>query len=238
MNVLISGGAKNGKSFFAQRLARQMAVSPDRSLVRPLYYIATMIPADEEDRARIQRHVADRDGWGFETLEHGRDLLGLLDQADVDGLAGCVQDAAISRADPAGRTSVDPAGVFLLDSVTALLSNEMFGADEAGNFRFDAEAPARVAADCAAFARRTGNTVFVSDTIYGDAGRYDPMTEDYRRGLGLVDRRLAAVCDWVIEVSAGTVEVWKSPIGDSNANETDSRISDGLGMLLLDPLPL
>ena len=47
MNVLISGGCKNGKSFFAQQLAAELAAG------RPLYYIATMIPRDDEDRARM-----------------------------------------------------------------------------------------------------------------------------------------------------------------------------------------
>ena len=207
MNILISGGAKNGKSYYAQKLAKQMAeelpkqmaaemsgqlsagiqgqAAEDQSRL-PLYYIATMIPHDEEDHARIRRHVSERAGWGFETLECGRNLQGLLQCRD-------------------GVPPVDPRGVFLLDSVTALLSNEMFDA----NGRFDPDAAERVAADCTAFARATGNTVFVSDYIYGDAEKYDTMTEDYRRGLALVDRRLAAVCDHVMEVSAGTIERWK-----------------------------
>ena len=179
MNVLISGGAKNGKSYYAQRIAKQMAEEQGV----PLYYIATMIPRDEEDRARIRRHIAERAGWGFQTLEQGLDLPGLL-----------------RRGGP-----VDPKGVFLLDSVTALLSNEMFGEDGT----YDPGAARRVAADCTAFAKATGNTVFVSDYIYGDAQRYDTMTEDYRRALAAVARQLAKVCERVVEVSAGQIEDWK-----------------------------
>ena len=93
MSVFISGGCKNGKSFYAQRIAKAAGT--------PLYYIATMIPRDREDDARIARHRQERAGWGFETLECGADILSCLDRAD-------------------------PAGAFLLDSVTALLSNEMF----------------------------------------------------------------------------------------------------------------
>ena len=186
MNILISGGAKNGKSYYAQRLAKQMAEETGH----PLYYIATMIPHDEEDHARIRRHVSERAGWGFETLERGTDLMGLL------------------------GGPVDPRGAFLLDSVTALLSNEMF--DEQG--RFDKEAAERVAKDCTAFAKATGNTVFVSDYIYGDAERYDALTEEYRRALATVDRELAKVCDQVIEVSAGMIEKWK-PAGEDWTEE-------------------
>lgn len=231
MNILISGGAKNGKSYYAQHLARQMAlqeIHPDpaakagrdglahpeqdrlltRPLVRPLYYVATMIPRDEEDRARIRRHLREREGWGFETLERGTDLMGLLGT----GPAGADNGSSPAGDVSGGLPGPNPAGVFLLDSVTALLSNEMFAPDGT----MDPQAPARVAKDCAAFAKATGNTVFVSDYIYGDAERYDTMTEDYRRGLALVDRTLARVCDRVIEVSAGLIEDWKSPLGDGN----------------------
>ncbi len=178
MNVFISGGCKNGKSYHAQCLARRQAEESGA----PLYYIATMIPHDEEDHARIRRHLAERDGWGFTTLECGRNLLSLLQ-------------------DP----QVDPSGVFLLDSVTALLSNEMF--DEEGHY--DPEAAKRVRDQLLTFAAGTGSTVFVSDYIYSDACDYDTTVEAYRRGLADADRALAAVCDQVIEISGGMEEFWK-----------------------------
>ncbi|MGI6212418.1 MAG: adenosylcobinamide-GDP ribazoletransferase [Anaerovoracaceae bacterium] len=180
MNVFISGGCKNGKSMHAQRLAKEMA----EKVGKPLYYVATMIPRDEEDRARIRRHIADREGWGFQTLECGTEILSLLD-----------------------RPEVDADGVFLFDSVTALLSNEMFREDGS----VDRRAPERVRQDLAAFARRTGSTVFVSDYIYSDARTFDELTEVYRRGLAACDRELAKVCDQVLEVSFSMVRVWKGP---------------------------
>lgn len=170
MNVLISGGCKNGKSFFAQEEAKKQAEEKGA----PLYYLATMIPSDEEDRARIHRHVSERAGWGFTTVEQGRDICGALKKAD-------------------------PRGVFLLDSVTALLSNEMFAPDGTA----DLQAPERVSRQLAEFAERTGNTIFVSDFIYSDALRYEELTEEYRRGLALCDRTLAKLCGQVIEVCYG-----------------------------------
>jgi len=178
MNIFISGGCKNGKSMHAQELARDMAAESGR----PLYYIATMIPGDEEDRVRIARHIEARDGWGFQTLEQGTDLCRCLDQPGVD-----------------------PRGAFLMDSVTALLSNEMFRADGT----YDAGAADRVADDLVEFASRTGSTVFVSDYIYSDARVFDEYTQHYRRSLALCDRRLAAVCDRVIEVSFGVFKELK-----------------------------
>lgn len=182
MNVFISGGCKNGKSYYAQKLAAGMA----KEQGKPLYYIATMIPRDEEDRARIRRHLAERDGWGFETLEQPTDLTALLDEPKVD-----------------------KGGVFLLDSVTAIMENEMFRRREDGGIVFDEGAAERVGADMEAFAKATGNTVFVSDGIYGDMGEYSQSTEDYRRALASVDRVLAKTCDRVIEITYGMEEIWK-----------------------------
>ena len=51
MNVLITGGAKNGKSHYAQELARDMAL--EKSV--PLYYVATMIPHEvSEHRSAVE----------------------------------------------------------------------------------------------------------------------------------------------------------------------------------------
>ncbi len=224
MNVLISGGAKNGKSYYAQNLAKAMASGKGC----PLYYIATMIPRDEEDEARIRRHRAERAGWGFQTVERGRDLPGMFDAAvpaapnasepsdpsepNAGDPTGPSEPNASEPSDPSGPNAgdaavpsgPDPSGVFLLDSVTALLSNEMFREDGT----FDPDAAGRTARECCAFAEMTGNTIFVSDYIYGDAEEYDPFTEDYRRALAAVDKKLAQVCDRVIEVSAGCIEEW------------------------------
>ena len=65
MNIYISGGAKNGKSTFAQQRAKELASAGGT----PLYYVATMIARDSEDDARVARHRREREGWGFETLE-------------------------------------------------------------------------------------------------------------------------------------------------------------------------
>jgi len=171
MSTFISGGCKNGKSFYAQRIAKASD--------SPLYYIATMIPHDDEDDARILRHRDERDGWGFETLECGTDILSCLERAD-------------SR------------GSFLLDSVTALLSNEMFDAQG-----FHPGAAEKIADELCEFVRRAPNTVLVSDYIYSDAAFYDDWTEAYRRGLAAIDRRLAQICENVIEVVNGQIICYK-----------------------------
>lgn len=176
MNILISGGCKNGKSYYAQHLAKQQAAGN-----APLYYLATMEPADEEDRARILRHQEERNGWGFTTLEKGSDISAL---------------------------DADFSGSFLLDSVTALLSNEMFRRDGT----VDRTAYIRVADELSKLAEKSGNVVFVSDYIYSDAVKYDELTELFRKGLAAIDRILAKKCDAVIEVSYGNIQLLKGEV--------------------------
>ena len=171
MSTYISGGCKNGKSLWAQRIALACG--------GPRYYVATMLPRDDEDEARIRRHRAERAGWGFITIERGRDILGALEGAD-------------------------PSGAFLLDSVTALLANEMFDGEGV-----HPQACLKVAEELAEFVRRAPNTVLVSDYIFSDAAVYDALTEAYRRGLAHIDRRLAAACDNVLEASAGLLTAHK-----------------------------
>lgn len=176
MTFFLSGGAKNGKSTLAQELAVKLSGDGKR------YYVATMIPADEEDYARIRRHVADRAGLDFETVECEKNMLSCLDKADKDG-------------------------TFLVDSATALLQNAMFPKEK--NYEMDLDGAKRCADELLAFLKTVKNAVVVSDYIYADAQRYDESTEMYRRCLAGIDRKLAEACDTVVEVAAGNPIVYK-----------------------------
>ena len=79
MNVtLILGGARSGKSRFAESLCR-----PPRS------YIATAQAFDEEMRLRIAKHREDR-GAQWNTIEAPLDLVGALKTAKGDVLVDCL----------------------------------------------------------------------------------------------------------------------------------------------------
>lgn len=176
MTVFISGGAKCGKSSFAQDLTVALAGNGKR------YYVATMIPTGEEDFNRIRQHIADRDGMGFETVECFKDIM------DV----------------------ANPHGTFLVDSVTSLVQNSLFPVDK--NYEMDLNGANRCADALIQFARTVRHAVFVCDYIYSDAGRYSESTEMYRKCLADIDRRLAAVCDTVVEVSAGQLIIHKGDL--------------------------
>lgn len=179
MTVFISGGAKNGKSTLAQDLTVALSEGGKH------YYVATMISTGAEDDERIRRHIADRDGMGFETLECFTDIMACLEAADKDG-------------------------AFLVDSVTALMQNAMFPAEK--NYEMDLDAANRCADRLEAFAGTVRHAVFVSDYIYSDAERYSESTEAYRKALADADRRLAKRCDTVVEVSAGQYFVHKGEL--------------------------
>lgn len=175
MKLFIAGGSRSGKSLWGQRLARALC-----SGGRPLYYVATMVPQDEEDKRRVAEHRAERAGWGFQTEEQPVDLDKLL-------------------------TRCSPCGVFLIDSVTALLANEMFPASG----RADKEAYRRVSSCMVNLCVAVEHAVVVSDFIFSDAGCFDPLTEQYRAGLGYIGRQVAAVCDIVLESVCGRLMVYK-----------------------------
>lgn len=176
MTFFISGGAKNGKSTLAQNLALALAQGGKH------YYVATMISSGAEDDERIRRHIADRAGMGFETVECFKNILQCLDRTDASA-------------------------VYLVDSVTALVQNALFPVEK--NYEPDEAGAQRCIDELVAFAKKVGHVIFVSDSICSDAAHYDEVTEQYRKYLAQADRRLAAVCDTVVEVVAGQYVIYK-----------------------------
>ena len=179
MKIFISGGCKNGKSYYSQHLAKQQQSSDTGAL----YYIATMKAADHEDNERIKKHQQERDGWGFTTMEQWRNIEDIL-------------------------ISCDNNGSFLLDSLTALLANEMFTAD--GKIHPDAKD--KVADGLFKILRQIDNIVIVSDYLYSDALIYDSLSEEYRKSLAALDRLAAKHCDTVLEVCYTQVIVHKQAL--------------------------
>ena len=177
MKVYISGGCKNGKSSYAEKLTQKMQKAD-----APLYYLATMIPKDKEDEARIARHQKDREGCGFETIEVGRDIVAAVKECNKHG-------------------------TFLLDSVTALLANEMFKQNNGDihEYSINSHAHIKITADLTELLIKLDNIVIISDFIYSDAFHYDDLTEAYRRSLAHIDIQIARLCDMVIELSFGNI---------------------------------
>lgn len=101
MLTLVIGGSGSGKSAYAERLAGQY---PGKRV-----YLATMEVYDEESRARIRRHRAQRSHLGMETIEKSSDL-----------------------SDPETLKRIPPDACLLLEDLSNLLANEMFSPDGGG----------------------------------------------------------------------------------------------------------
>ena len=144
-------------------------------------YIATMKPWDEECRRRIERHRQMREKKQFETVECYRNLKGL-------------------KLDIGVQTSV-----VLLECMSNLVSNELFGLGEEG------ETPCLVGTLAAAeilegigkLKEVAEHIVIVTNEVFSDGDSYSMETMAYRKVLGEINQRIAEMSDEVIEVAAG-----------------------------------
>lgn len=174
MIVYISGGCKNGKSKIAENIAYILKQNND-----DFYYIATMKPVDKEDNQRIKKHREDRKNMFFNTIEIHNNIKILEDICNLNS-------------------------TFLLDSVTALLVNEMFI-----NNIFIKDAYKKVCEDLLYIISKIKNIVIVSDYIYSDSIIYDKVTNNYKKGLAFIDKALAKKSDILIEVCYSNIILHK-----------------------------
>ena len=182
MKIYVSGGAKNGKSTYTQNKAVELSKKDNL----PLYYVATMIARDDEDVERVLRHRRERRGLGFKTIEVGPEVGWILDEF----------------------SDISEKGVYLIDSITALLANAMFPNDMLRGFNENAAED--VIQDLTGFINRVEHVIMVSDYLYAErkVSKYegDDWTYVYMEGLAKIDRTIGALCDEVVEVSAGIAE--------------------------------
>ena len=172
MKIYISGGCKNGKTSYAQSAVLKLAKG------RPHVYVATMTAKDDEDRARIAKHIEDRAGLGFITAEKSENISTVLNEYGQNA-------------------------VYLVDSITALLENALYpGGHEAVDPKTAEET---LLNDLLAFSDKAEDAVFVSDYIFSEAQNYSSETLFYMKSLAEIDKALAAKCDVLIEMQGGNI---------------------------------
>jgi adenosylcobinamide kinase / adenosylcobinamide-phosphate guanylyltransferase len=71
--ILVTGGSRSGKSFYAQKAAE--------SLNSSRVFIATCPVIDEEMSRRIQKHQQDRNGRGWHTIEEPVNIASAIENA-------------------------------------------------------------------------------------------------------------------------------------------------------------
>jgi adenosylcobinamide kinase / adenosylcobinamide-phosphate guanylyltransferase len=200
--ILLLGGARSGKSAYAETLAAHIACD------RPVVYIATARADDEEMYERIVNHQAARaESWV--TLEAPTDPAAALDtyQMSVNGTSG------------------SPA-VVVLDCVTLLVSNLLVDSGRAAD-DLDAisttQAEARImgAVESLLEVYRNGpfSLVLVSNEVGMGVVPPYPLGRVYRDVLGRVNARLAREADAVLLLVAGLpvelkvlTETWRQSV--------------------------
>ncbi|MBE6039248.1 MAG: adenosylcobinamide kinase/adenosylcobinamide-phosphate guanylyltransferase [Anaerofustis stercorihominis] len=176
MLIFVLGGVKCGKSMLSQCASKHLHEKRGGNL----YYVATMVPHDDEDRKRVDRHLKDRENWGFETVEEPCYFPQIRDRFTKDD-------------------------VLLIDSMTAYVQNIMFGDDDIVNgIKMD-----DIARHVIELSEVSGDVVVVSDYIFSDAIIYETLTERYREWLGRVHIDIARAADVVIECAYSNPKIIK-----------------------------
>lgn len=241
MKVLVTGGARSGKSGFAERLC--MSRAPRAC------YIATAQAYDVEMKERIALHRLQREsaGYDWQTLEEAQALPELLrrlgsgveprlaaqggkpaDEASASGasaafsvaqpdastigegrsaLHSAARSAAAEQQRSSGTANLhasqasqpSSAPMVLVDCLTLWLSNVLLAAGE------DGEAASRAAMDELAIAveQYPGPLVIVTNEVGDGIVPEYPLGRLYRDLSGMMNQRIARLCDEVFLVTAG-----------------------------------
>ncbi len=172
MFVLVVGRNKSGKSKYAEGLTAALSREHGSCLV----YMATMVPygEGEEGAACIARHRKQREELPFETVERPLDLAGAL----LPGHA-----------------------TILLEDVSNLLANNLFGAGAEAFAALDAGSQAAfVAQEVQALIQRSRSLVAVSIQGLLPGDEYDGPTNRYIELLNEVNALLFEAADAVVEM--------------------------------------
>lgn len=178
--VLILGGARSGKSVYAERITPRLAHGA------AVVYVATGQASDEEMAARIARHRAARPRE-WTTIE-----------APLDPASALAAEPATAKA-----------GVVLLDCVTLWMANLLLTTspelEQTQAESADAEARAwqEVEALLALYRSAPWSLVLVSNEVGMGLVPPYPLGRVYRDLLGRVNARLAAEADAVVLLVAG-----------------------------------
>ncbi|WP_442601613.1 bifunctional adenosylcobinamide kinase/adenosylcobinamide-phosphate guanylyltransferase [Paenibacillus sp. KN14-4R] len=179
MAILVTGGARSGKSSFAEQLAAKLGSSG--------LYIATAQIYDEEMRDRVSSHQAQRASGSFPWMT----------REEPYALAALLRRLAERGGEPQGA-----AVVVLVDCLTLWLSNALLRYAE-GSPEVIPAVTAAIADLVAAVAAYPYPLILVTNEVGDGVVPPSPLGRLFRDLAGRLNQQLAAVCSDVFLVTAG-----------------------------------
>jgi len=189
--ILVTGGARSGKSSYCQKLAE--------SLDGDKLFLATALSLDDEIAERISRHKESRTAAGWATVEEPQELAGAIHAAATDSVI-LVDCLTMWVNNLLGR---DP------DAVAG-------GLDLAPT---EDDMVVRCGQILQACEERRGPTIFVTNDVGLGIVPGDPLSRLYRDLLGRCNQTLAARADAVVLMVAGLPLVLKDSAPSSLSQE-------------------
>ena len=186
--LLVTGGARSGKSAYAERRALELSSAAGGDVV----YLATAAVLDDEMKSRVATHRQTRPAhWQTveEPLHLGRRI----------------------------RELAKPGRVLLIDCVTLWLTN-VLGLNEPGaeapgahQARLDAERDDLIAA----LSQSTGSVILVTNELGSGVVPMGALTRRFVDEHGRTNQRIAEACDSVVLMVSGVPLAVKSPATSS-----------------------
>ena len=136
-----------------------------------------MKPYDKEDEERIKKHIQNREGLNFVTLEVQRNLHEIVN-------------------------NIKSNDTILIDSITSLLTNEMFIGNE-----IIKNPSVNILNGLKQIMVKAKNTVIVSDYIFNDAIDYDEVTKNFKKELAIINKKLAKFVIMLWNVVLGILSI-------------------------------
>lgn len=176
MMILVVGGSGSGKSSYAEEMAVSLARENVNEITMKKYYLATMQVFDQEGLEKVDRHKNLRKGKGFLTIEQPTGIFGALEKMET------------------GDRTV------LLECISNLTANEMFSEEKA---KTKMQVMEDIICGIKLLKEQTTHFVVVSNNVFEDGIIYDKTTTEYIHAMGMINHKLAALADRVVEVVAG-----------------------------------
>ena len=174
--IFICGGARSGKSTFAEQIAMKQAQEKRKRL----HYIATSRPTDAEMKHRVRLHQQQR-------AQSGADWKTWECPMDLDQIASAFQSTDI----------------VLLDCLTILLSNELFAQNDDEAPVTTSQIIFNILHGIKMITKKAGMFIIVSNEVLYESVLDNSIVQTYQEILGQLHQEIVKVATKAYAVEAG-----------------------------------